>query len=386
MNNPLWSRSFVILMASNFASALSFGALKATLPLYVRELGGDNALAGTMAGAMTIAMMLSRLVVGSLMDRVGKRRVMLVGGPLFVLLTFAHIFTTGIPALFVLRIAYGLATCFFTLPTSTLVADIVPQERLVDGVGYFNVLVSVSAAIGPMTGTMLCESLGFRPMYTAMAVLANAGIALTFLIRDEGAGPAAGAAAAAGSTKLNPIERSVLFPAIVSGLTLLGYSAVSNFLPVFGVARGIRNISIFFVINGACMVAVRLFSGRLAERFGYTPIVVSGLFALSAGYAAIVLAADLRLIVAAGILFGVGGGIASPILNVLIFRLCPPERKGSANATYGLCNDIGNGSGAALWGFSSQALGFGATYLMAMLGPLLALVLYWFTVRKKLTR
>lgn len=391
MKSRLWTRNYIILLISNLFAAQSYTALQAVLPLYIREMGGDNALAGTMAGAFTLVMMLARPAVGMLMDRAKRHRIMLLGGAAFFLNTLAYLLANGIASLFAVRMLYGASTCLYTLATSTVVADSVPSERLVDGIGYFSISSSIAGAIGPFTGTFLYEHFSFQVLFAGLALISLAGTILLLFMSNvnKPAVPRKNDASEKHTAPkgieavLHVVEPTVILPAAVSGLTVIGYSAVTNFLPLYGVSQGIENISVFFIINGLCVVVARLLSNRLLGRVGTARAMILGLILIALGYLVMALAANFALIAAAGLLFGFGIGIASPMINALVFQLSPPERRGRANATYGLFNDVGNGLGAILWGNLSQTIGFVPSYLLAMAAPLLALLIYVVLLRRK---
>jgi len=87
-----------------------------------------------------------------------------------------------------------------------------------------------------------------------------------------------------------------------------------------------------------------------------------------------------------GLLCGFGNGTSSPILNSFIFRISPENRKGAANATYSLFNDIGNGVGGAVHGVVSQNFGYTAMFLSASAMLLVSFTIYTSILIPKLKR
>lgn len=381
----LWNRNYIILLISNFLAGQSYVEFMAVSPLYVARQGGDLALAGLMASALTFATLLTRPLFGGLIDKIGRRPIMLWGSVAFALNTVAYFFVSGIAPLFVLRIFHGICTSMYVVSTSTLVADLVPASRLTDGIGFFSVSSTLSQALGPIVSTTVVGQWGFPALFAVMTVLAVSGGALAFFVKVPPRCPAA-------NTVLpgNPPPRSrgilewaVIVPSILSGMIYLGTSSVNNFLPAYGLSKGLASISLFFVANGIFMLLVRLVSQKLISRFGQSIVVASGLCAVAASFLLVVAASGALAIFLAGMLFGMGTGIVFPIFNVMVFQMCAPERKGTANATFGLCNDIGNGTGAAVWGFLSREAGYAPVYTLAALCPLCTLLVYGLLRRGK---
>lgn len=369
MTQRLWTKDYILLLISNFLAAITYTAFVATLAIYVVEKGGDNALAGTMAACMTVVMMLIRPFLGMMMDRFGRRPLIIIGTILFTVNTAAYMLMPSIPMLFVMRLIYGFSTCMFTASTSTRIADIVPDARLVDGIGYLSVSSSLSQMLGPALGTFIVAKAGFSTLFSLMtAACVLSLICVLMLSKNDTKAPRLPKeekTSAEPKKRLRLIETAVILPAIVSGLMYLSLSSVSNFLSISGTDRGIENVSVFFVVNGGVTMLVRLFAGRLSKKVSDTPLVLTGILLSACGYAIIAFAGSLPPIIIAGVFTGVGTGLTVPILHALVFRLAPAERKGAANATYGIFNDMGNGAGAFAWGLVSTAAGYLVTYLMA---------------------
>ena len=75
---PLFSGPFARVTIVNFFFFLSFASFF-LLPLYVKALGGAEATVGRVMGAGGMATLLTLPVVALLMDRVGRRRFLLLG-------------------------------------------------------------------------------------------------------------------------------------------------------------------------------------------------------------------------------------------------------------------------------------------------------------------
>ena len=78
MSPPLYTRDFLIACVIHHLGALSL-AMWFLLPLYVRALGGSALTIGVLLGVATLASVAARPLVGALLDRVGRRRMLLAG-------------------------------------------------------------------------------------------------------------------------------------------------------------------------------------------------------------------------------------------------------------------------------------------------------------------
>lgn len=387
--NRLWTKDYIMVMISNFSAAFSYSAFVTILALYVNEIGGDNSLAGLMAGGMTIMMMLTRPIFGRLLDLVGRKSMVYAGGILFALNTIAYNFAFSLPVLTVIRIVHGISQGLYIVSTSTLVADIVPEERMVEGIGIFGVSGSIAGALGPMIGLFIYEAFGAQVLFLFMSVFSSLGAVAAMLIHIQPLERSE--TAAEENTKVGMksflaglIEPSALAPGCIMLFTLLGYSAAQNFLSTCGLERGIGSVSLYFTISSAAMIVVRFITGKLIFRFGHFKLILMGLGLCCASFLVIAFAQSLGVLIFAGILYGTGNGLLYPILQTLVFQLCPIDKRGSANATYGLMQDMGTGIGSALWGAVSVAGGYTLTYLCAAACVAFGAAFHTSVFRKKL--
>lgn len=293
----------------------------------------------------------------------------MIGGILFALNTIAYSFVSNMAGIFVLRVLNGVSQGIYFGAAGTIVADIVPKERLVDGIGYFGIASSLAVAITPVFGLFLFQNYGSSVLFAFASLSAVIGALFPLFVKTKHVRVTQGQAEKPkekGIPKLSSlIEVSVLVPAVVSFFIIFGNSAVLNFLTSCGIARGIEGVGLFFTFHSASMIVIRIFTGKLSKKFGSVFLLTAGSVLLAAAFAIIAFAQTVLPVILAGILAGAGFGIVSPLLNALVFEIASPERKGVANSTYGLFNDIGNGIGGSFWGGVSQFSGYTVTYLMS---------------------
>lgn len=387
----LWSRDYLCVLLTTFFAAVTHNIFLSIFPLYVSSIGGDNALSGAMITGQVAAGTLTRLVCGRLQDRYGRKRLLAAGALLFLANTAAYLFVRDMTVIFLLRVCNGVSQGIYFGAASTIVADIVPPERLVDGIGYFSIAGSVGAAVSPMAGLWVFERLGAQPLFLFAALSAAVGAAFPLFIRTQGRGasgtPKEGAGRPAGKRWAGlaaVVEFSVLVPALVSFFLTLGNSSVTNFLASCGVSRGIENVSLYFMVNSAAMILTRLFTGKLVKRFGDTRLIFAGAGTFLAALLFVAFARSSAPVVVAGVLAGFGLGLATPLINALVFRFAPEERRGVANSTFGLFGDLGSGLGGAVWGGVTQYAGYTAAYLLSGVCVLIGGAVHGLFLRPKL--
>jgi predicted MFS family arabinose efflux permease len=170
----------VALGLAGFCSFLGVYATQPLLPLFGRVFGVSKAEAALTISAPTIAVALAAPFVGSLGDRLGRRRVMV--GSLFALAVpmLLAATATSVPALVAWRFAQGLAVPGVYAVGIAYATSEWPGGR----VGRAMAALITGNVIGGFTGRAVsgvaAEVLGWRAAFVALGVLTVAGAAATW--------------------------------------------------------------------------------------------------------------------------------------------------------------------------------------------------------------
>ncbi|HEY7409670.1 MAG TPA: MFS transporter [Vicinamibacteria bacterium] len=198
-----WRRNQHVTVAAVFAVFTGFAFVLPFLPLYVRELGvpaEDAALwAGVLIGVSPLLAGLLAPVWGRLADRHGHRRVALKALVAYVLLLLLSGAVTSAPQLLVLRMGIGLFGGIGPLGLAMAAAH-APRDQTGRALGAVQAAQILSAAVGPLLGGVLADTIGMRWTFVATAGVCAGALWLVFAYYEDGgraprdaAEPAAGA-------------------------------------------------------------------------------------------------------------------------------------------------------------------------------------------------
>lgn len=382
MKHKLWSRNYILLLATTFFAATTFTIFTAIFPLYIVDIGGDITLAGMMTTGLTFAIIITRFFTGFLADKFTSQKLIIVGSSLFAINIIAYIFINDLTGIFILRILNGISQGLYFGAAGILIADIVHQSRLVDGIGYFGISASVSAAVAPTIGLTIFDNLGAQATFIFISVTAIIGALLTLLMKAEKQEVVQEVKAKQPLGIHSFLELSVIIPALIYFFIMFSLSSVTNFITAFSVERQIANISLYFLFNNIAIIIMRAINGKLVDCFGFDKLIIFGSTVFAVAFVGIAFSHTTFMIICAGILAGIGNGIVYPLMNTIMFTIAPPERKGVASATYSIMGDTGNGIGATIWGATSEYISFTLTYLLSSVGMCVALAIYIFKLMK----
>ena len=407
----LWTGDFTLTLAIAFCAFVSCQALNNGTPLYITRIGGTTGFAGALILDFSIAAAAARLFAGRIVDRAGRKRIMVAGALLLIAGSVLAIPLPGFYPQIVLRALQGIGFACVTTASATAAADVLPTERLGEGIGYYALGQSLGMAFGPAFGIFLC-SLAFAE--SLFAGVAGVGAVLLILVmccnyekhverlpetseyrvleerRRRLAEEAADDDIGAIEEEVEDADRyrglAALFEkrAFVGALPMivicLGFAIPVSYTALYAQSLGLSNAGMFFFVGAIAMTASRFLGGRLLD---IVPPRILFLMTNLCGIAMFLVMAFVHtewMLYIGGFFFGLSMGFAFPLLNSMAVKNTPPERWGAANAMFLLANDMGVGLGASLWGFVADSVGFLPVMLggaaMFVVGYAIALVVF----------
>lgn len=349
------------------------------VPLYMQGLGSPNYMMGLSTTVFAFSALAFRPVFGMMIDKKGRHMSMLVGlGITMVALVLYGFAKTDIHIL-ILRAVHGAGFSALSTLALTMVADTVPRARMAEGIGYSGIAFTLSTAIGPAVGIFLLEEFGFISLLVSVVLMNVGNLACSFFIKFKKTDD--------GLTKPKGLiesfyEKSSIKTALVQLVIALSFASISTFIPIFGISRGIEGIGVFFTVFAVVALLVRILTAQTADKFGINAIFWPGLGTLFLSFVVLTFADSLFWVLIAAVFYGVGSGVATPLLSVVNMKLCSPQRRGAANSMLFAAMDIGIGFGAFVWGGLSEVFDFTLVYGLSAVVVVFASIIYYFLLSK----
>jgi MFS family permease len=363
----LWTREFVILALANFVNASNFYLLMVITSSYaIDHFGTDSGVAGLVTGMFIVGALISRLVAGRMLGLLSYRRTLMIGLAVALAASLLYSLAPTVELFILIRVVHGFGFGIIVSAASTIVADIVPSDRIGRGMGYFQLSATLATAIGPFIAIFLSE-IG---NYVLIFIICSALLALTLVLvpflrlrtitlNEEERNSLKG-------LRLSSIIEVPVLP--VSALALLmylSYAAIVAFLALFTREIGMPGTaSWFFAIFAIVILVTRPFVSRLFDRRGLMPIIFPALAILALGFALLSQMNALAMLVIAAVVIGLGQGAIQGTTLSTVAKITPSHRKGIATTTYYLMTDVGYSLGPILSGFLIPLSGYRGLYLL----------------------
>ncbi|MEU0741971.1 MFS transporter [Streptomyces sp. NPDC006134] len=347
--------------------------------------------------------------MGSLGDRIGRKRILLLGATAFGAVSVLNAYATTPELMILARALLGVAGATLMPATLALIRNLFhdPRERSL-AVGIWGATASAGTAVGPIAGGFLLEHFWWGSVFLinlpVMAVLVLVGVKMlpesrnpdpgpwdlpsvllslagvvgvVYAVKETAAHGFAWATLAAGllgaAALYGFVRRQFTLPAplldmrlfrnrgfsgavLADLLTILGLSGLVFFLSQYlQLVQGRRPFEAGLAELPAAVgaVAAGLIAGRAARRFSVRAVVSGGLAAVGTALAALTVigqSTGYPLLGAALLVVGVGAGFSFTVTADVILSSVPKEQAGAASAVSETAYELGAALGIALLG------------------------------------
>lgn len=383
-NISIFNRDFLITWISTFLLFSVFYALIATIPIYVTTfLKGGSQEGGLAITSFLIAAVLFRPFSGKWLDKYGKKKILLVGLFLFLISSSLYFFMNNLIALLVLRFIHGISFGIASTATGAIVADIIPEDKKGEGIGYYALSYNMAMFFGPFLGLKILSEFNFTVLLISLFILSS----LSFL--------------AAINIKINVVpkkqssQQSVSFlhsifeiKAIPAAFTVMflsfAFSGFLTFIPIYATELKLSTMAGYFYVTYAIvMVVSRPVVGKIFDRYNEHLVIYLGLLFYVLGLICLSLAHYPFLFLISAAIIGVGFGSLSPCLQSIAVKSTTKERGGLATATFLTFFDIGVGIGSSVLGWIVSENGFKFMYFASSIIVCVSAFAYFFFYHRK---
>jgi MFS transporter, DHA1 family, multidrug resistance protein len=346
-----WRRNQLVVSIAVFMVFTGFAFVLPFLPLYVRQLGvkSDEAAAlwaGVLIGIAPLLAGLLAPVWGRLGDRYGQKRMAVRVLVSYVVLLALCGAVTDVWQLFALRTAVGLFGGMGPLGLAMATA-LAPREQTGRAVGGIQSAQILAAAVGPLSGGLLADTVGIRWTFVVTAAACAVALVLLVVYFDETprTGPADG-------EPREPFGDILRLPGVVPLMAVL---FVVNFigrsftpiLPLHLQRLSVPSANLAFSTGAlisaysVCAAVSAMLLGRATRRYAPRGLLLATLVAGAALVLPMALVAQFPGLLALAVLLGLASGGSLTLCYTMGGLMVPAARRTTA---------FGFFSGAALFG------------------------------------
>jgi MFS family permease len=316
------------------------------LAAILESLGATSFLIGAAVGMAQVVRVFLGPYVGRQADRTGHRTLLVAGSALQALACalYLAVHDAG-PWLFAIRAVHGLAAALVFCSIDAYIVTTIPLHRRAQGLSLYTAIAFGAIAAGGAIGELVLRHLGSDSFFLTSAALS--ALAIPFAARIRRCPVAVEARSFLAVLSFRNLYPAWLLFCVFSFIVVQIHTFLSTF--VSSIQAG--SLGLFFVLSTIVSIAVKLVFGSLADRRGTRLPLVTGMIAVGLSLLVLGSANSAGHIAAAGMLSGVGWGLAFPQFFALVVQRAPAGEIGTALAVLTSCAFLGESLGSSAWGW-----------------------------------
>ncbi len=364
-------REVPILTAVSFTVALGFGIVAPDIPAFARHFGVSTAAAASVISAFALLRIVGALPAGRLVDRFGEHVIMASGIAIVAVSSILAGFSGSFWQLIALRGVGGLGSAMFAVSAQTLLLVSVPSEQRGRASGLYSGGFLLGGISGPAIGGLVAAWSLRAPFIIYGATLIVPAVIAAAVLRDAprrkvpADQPPARQLAEIARALRSRAYRAAAAANLADGFAAMGVR--SAIVPLF--VRDVLHRSaiwtgIGFGVVAALNAATLMPGGRVADRLGRRPVIVTGCLVSAGGMVMLALLPWIGGYLAALAVFGVGSGLLDVAPSAMIGDILRGQG-GTVVASFQMAGDVGTVTGPVTAGYLVDTASYGAAFGLA---------------------
>lgn len=355
MRSTSWT-PYIAVLGGAVTCYAALGAVLRVVPTYVPgQLGGGPLGVGVAVGAPSVTGALLRPMGGHWADRLGPRRLVLIGA-LVMALGALPALIANLPMLLVSRLVVGAGEALMMSASVLWLLRIAGSEHRGRSLGHIGLANYGGLTIGPLLVSLLGAEHHVERLWALAVALPLVAAAATLLV-GSGSPPSVDRQRQRQRQEgIAMMVRRTGRPGVGLLLVNIGYVAVLSFGAIVVAAHGLAIGAAIVPVFGVGVIISRLGLGSLPDRLGARLVLLVSALVEAAGLAVFAVAGSTGLSIGALLVLSVGQGLAVPALGVLAIEGVPGEQQGAAAGAFFAWFDGGVGLGGPLVGAVAHVL------------------------------
>ncbi|MGN6110639.1 MAG: multidrug effflux MFS transporter [Kofleriaceae bacterium] len=363
---PIGSTRWIVTLAAMTAVvALSIDMSLPAQPTLAATFDVSAETAQLTLSLFMLGFAISQLFVGYLSDAFGRRRVMIAGLVMYAIAGVACAASPSIEVLLGFRVLQGIGASAGPVVARAMVRDTQPAKHAARILSTMLAALAVAPMVAPVIGGALLHALGWRSIFTTLAVCGVVMLVIAHGTLEETLAPEQRSPASAAGLVRNLVKffrtPGTRLPTAISCAVFAGqfaYIADSPFVLIEGYGVSSDAFGIYFAMTALALMLGSLAGARML-RAGRSPaaMIAFGATVLLVGGVLVAIGTRVGHLGIAGfmgpmVLYFFGAGVTSPSATALAMEPVP-QLAGTASSAIGLLTM----SSGALAGYESTRLG-----------------------------
>jgi len=346
-----------------FVAVLGFSLVAPIFPRYAMDLGASYAMLGFIVSIYGAVQMITQIPIGRLSDRMGRKKILLLGLVTFAFLPLLYIYASNAYLLLLIRALGGVGASAVWPLAMALIVDQTGAEGRGAALGWYNASFYSALALGPFFGGGLYDLFGIQAPFIFWALLGAASVIIVYCKVQEPEKKRLSIGDLPQKTKerlVNPGYQTT-FLACCSVVLWVGIVGGFNFTMLPGYAAGLglsaTDVGLIYLVYGGTTALSNIYFGRQADRGRRKILIFAGCLAGAIAFAFLPLASNLAQVAVLFAALGSGLGVGNPAAAALIADTTCSSRRGEIFGIFNTSRMSGVVVGPLVAGLTADAYG-----------------------------
>ena len=364
-----------------FIGNIDSAAVVPIIANYSAFLGADQFLIGIIVGIYSVVHIISNIVFGRLVDKLGRKVTLFFGFIFDSINMYLYSVASNPIHLVLIRSLHGLGGGFIGPASMSLLADYTPERFSGRTMAIYGISLALAMLIGFMIGGVLSYFLGYTMLFYTISALLISGAVISLILPSK-------------RTTIEVEKKPTFTESLRNEVnvflnTIFRKEMIGAYLPIFslnfilGVITAIYTIYItesFEYTNlhiGIFLSALVIFSmlthypaGHFSDRHGKKWILIMGLVVYSSVLILLPSFSKFHEIVLLMSIMGVGHGMVFPVSAAVIKDITEEHNRGVATGTFYSTIVAGIAAGSMSMSYIAEIIGKAYTISISSLAPL----------------
>ncbi|MGM0669137.1 MAG: MFS transporter [Gemmatimonadota bacterium] len=371
-----------------FSASSQIMIISPILPQIGEELGIADTLLGTLVTAYSLMVGLFAIISGPISDRMGRRRILLMGTGVMTLALICHYLVVDYFTFLAVRVFAGMAGGILSGAAVSYIGDYFPYNRRGWAVGWVMSGSAFGQIAGIPMGVAMAEGFGFRtPFYVFAVTMAMTYVLVWLRVPQPPIRAREGSLTIRGAVSdywAMLRKKEIAAAALAFFLMFLGVSIYIVYFPTWlerSVGFSSYQVATLFFVGGIANVLSGPQAGKLSDRIGRKLIVLLscvGLFIVM--LLTTVVIRDIWIAYPVFFLTMILVAMRISPFSALLTALVPDHNRGSLMSLTVALGQVGFGLGGAMAGPFYASLGYGSNTVIGAVSVLGMGLIVWFMV------
>lgn len=356
------------------------------LPLYVSALGGSNFILGLISAFSPLAGILFSFPIGLLSDKIGRKRLLVFSGIIFVISPLLYLLIYNPIWLIPIRFFHGIATAILGPIVSVMIVKAYQKDKG-EKLGIYSSSTLIGRTLAPLLGGFIISYfanpaiaiISYKYVYIAAFILAIPVFVLMLFLKENKRDKS--------KVYLKDfyidlkyffLNKKLFSTSLVEMATYFAYGVFETYIPIYLSQFKIPayQIGLIFSVQILSIALSKPLFGRIADKIDKRKQIIFGILTLGIAIGIIGFFSSIISLVILGIVFGLGLSFSTVATSTYIAEVTKKDKLGASLGGLSSIMDIGQSIGPLITGIILTYFSFKAGFFVSLIVALISMIIF----------